>query len=169
MNTLQKIGFGGSCHWCTEAIFLSIKGVLSVDQGWISPKNEEAFSEAVIVEFDSRIVSLNALVGIHLHTHSCTSTHSMRSKYRSAVYLMDNAQELPVLNAIQEYQHDFKAPIITEVVMFGDFRINSQNYLNYYFKDPEKPFCENIVNPKLRELIARYGNLVDKEKVAHLL
>ncbi|WPU96951.1 peptide-methionine (S)-S-oxide reductase [Mucilaginibacter sabulilitoris] len=167
---LEKIGFGGSCHWCTEAIFLSIKGVLNVDQGWISPKgNDAAFSEAVIVEFDRKVIGIHDLIGIHLHSHSCTSSHSMRSKYRSAVYLLNDQQELPVVNAIQDYQRDFDAPIITEVVPFGAFKLNSANYLNYYFKNPQKPFCENIVNPKLRELIARYSYLVDQEKVVHLL
>jgi peptide-methionine (S)-S-oxide reductase len=93
----------------------------------------------------------------------------MRSKYRSAVYLLNDQQELPVSIAIQDHQPDFDAPIITEVVPFGAFKLNAANYLNYYFKDPQKPFCENIVNPKLRELIARYSDLVDQEKVVHLL
>jgi peptide-methionine (S)-S-oxide reductase len=168
--TLEKIGFGGSCHWCMEAIFLSIKGVINVDQGWISPKgNDSSFSEAVIVEFDPEVIGIHDLIGIHLHSHSCTSVHSMRSKYRSAVYLLDGQQGLLVANAIQDYQQDFDDPIITEVLPFGTFKLNSANYLNYYFKDPQKPFCENIVNPKLRELIARYSDLVDQEKIVHLL
>lgn len=167
--TLEKIGFGGSCHWCTEAIFQSIKGVVHVDQGWISPKgNDSAFSEAVIVEFDAEVISIHDLIGIHLHSHSCTSSHSMRSKYLSAVYLLNDQQDILVANAIQDYQQDFDDPIITEVVPFGAFKLNSANYLNYYFNDPRKPFCENIVNPKLRELISRYSDLVNQTKVAHL-
>jgi hypothetical protein len=81
VSKLDKIGLGGSCRWCTEAIFLSITGVSKVDQGWISPKGDEsAFSEAVIVEFCPDIISFDNLVGIHLHSHSCTSVHNMRSK-----------------------------------------------------------------------------------------
>lgn len=30
---LERIGFGGSCHWCTEALFQSIRGVGRVEQG----------------------------------------------------------------------------------------------------------------------------------------
>lgn len=39
---IQKIGLGGSCNWCTEAIFRSLKGVTKVKQGWISSDGEFA-------------------------------------------------------------------------------------------------------------------------------
>ncbi|MCG8307665.1 MAG: peptide-methionine (S)-S-oxide reductase [Cytophagales bacterium] len=29
------ISFGGGCHWCTEGIFQSLKGVRHADQEWI--------------------------------------------------------------------------------------------------------------------------------------
>ena len=48
----EKIGLGGSCHWCTEAIFNSIIGVQSVEQGWVSSiAPDETSSEGVIVHF----------------------------------------------------------------------------------------------------------------------
>jgi peptide-methionine (S)-S-oxide reductase len=73
---MDKIGFGGGCHWCTEAIFQSLKGVENVDQGWISSVGEySSLSEAVVAHFDSNLINLITLVSIHLHTHSCTSLH----------------------------------------------------------------------------------------------
>ena len=51
-NHIDNIGFGGSCHWRTEAIFLSIKGVTKVDQGWIASEGDaSSFSEAIVVYF----------------------------------------------------------------------------------------------------------------------
>ena len=69
----SKIGFGGGCHWCTEAVFQFIEGVSKVEQGWISSVgDEEAYSEAVLLEVDTEQVSMESLVAIHLHTHSST-------------------------------------------------------------------------------------------------
>ena len=91
---MHRIGFGGGCHWCTEAVFESIKGVQKVEQGFITPEGEEdSFSEAVIVHYDPSQIALKDLIEIHLWTHKSTSEHSMRGKYRSAVYAFDQASE----------------------------------------------------------------------------
>ncbi|MDP5231207.1 MAG: peptide-methionine (S)-S-oxide reductase, partial [Cellulophaga sp.] len=94
MTEIEEIGFGGGCHWCTEAVFQNLKGISNVSQGWIaSDKNNTAFSEAVIVEFDSHKIDLKTLIQIHLQTHKSTSNHSMRKKYRSAVYTFSEDQQ----------------------------------------------------------------------------
>jgi len=166
---MEQIGFGGSCHWCTEAIFLSLRGIIEVLQGWIADAEQtDRFSEAVLVTFDPEIISLQELTAIHLYTHSCTSSHAMRDKYRSAVYCFNAAQIGMVKNAMLELQENFPAPIITETVMFGQFRLNTPEYQNYYYKDIAKPFCTNIINPKLNELISRFSNKVDLVKLTHL-
>ena len=167
---MEKIGFGGSCHWCTEAIFLSLKGIFDVSQGWIAPSDQpDRYSEAVIVKFDPAIITLEMLIAVHLQTHSCTSRHSMRDKYRSAIYCYNHHQAESAMQAITRLQADFSDPIITEVVLFEDFKINKPAYLKYYYNDPSRPFCQNIVNPKLRELIALFKDQVDSERVGHLI
>lgn len=146
---MTKVGFGGSCHWCTEAIFQSLVGVREVLQGWIDG------SEAVIVGFDEKDISLATLIEIHLATHSCTSAHSMRRKYRSAVYTNELGEMAQGI--IDDLQKDYEQPIITRVLPLGEFRLNEPRYLNYYYSDPQKPFCENIVKPKLQVLLERFG------------
>ncbi|OOQ61200.1 peptide-methionine (S)-S-oxide reductase [Mucilaginibacter pedocola] len=166
---MQQIGFGGSCHWCTEAIFLSLKGVGQVLQGWIASDGDNtSFSEAVIVEFDVEVISLETLIAVHLYTHSCTSTHSMRGKYRSAVYIFGEGQAAQAEAAILKLQSDFDEPIITQVLPFKEFKPNKEEYLDYYYSNPDKPFCQNIVNPKLRVLLERFGDSVDSERLNHL-
>lgn len=168
MNTLTKkiIGFGGSCHWCTEAIFQSLKGVVLVEQGWIRSQGEHtAFSEAVLVHFQPAEISLDTLVDVHLHTHSCTARHSMRSKYRSAVYTFDEEQNRMAGEAILALQKNFDKPIITQVIPFAEFKLNQETYLDYYYRNPDKPFCKNVVNPKLQLLLKQFSKAVDSKKL----
>lgn len=166
---MQIIGFGGFCHWCTEAIFRSLKGVASAEQGWISSEGENATpSEAVIVHFHPTEIKLQTLIAIRLHTHSSTSIHEMRSKYRSAIYTFTDQQQQNANQAIQGLQPDFNQPIITKVLPFQTFKLNEENYLDYYYKDPTKPFCQNIVNPKLKDLLTKFSDHIAPERVTHL-
>lgn len=159
---MDKIGFGGSCHWCTEAIFQSLKGVTKVEQGWIASENANSdFSEAVIVTYDPRTILLETLIAVHLHSHSCTAEHSMRSKYRSAIYTFGGAQAEASSHAISQLQSEFEQPIITRVIPFIDFKPNKAEYLDYYYSDPEKPFCQNYITPKLQLLRERFSTFTD--------
>ena len=165
MSATSKIGFGGSCHWCTEAIFQSLKGVIHVSQGWIAPEDSTAeFSEAVLVEFHPDLISLENLIEIHLHTHNCTSEHSMRSKYRSAVYTFHKDQVMTAKQAIEKLQIDFGQLIITKVIPFKSFRLNNEKYLDYYYKNPDKPFCKTFIEPKLKILLSRFSKFLNNNK-----
>jgi len=57
--SVGRIGFGGGCHWCTEAIFESLRGVQRVQQGFAcSHPPAEQYSEAVLVDFDNECLPL---------------------------------------------------------------------------------------------------------------
>ena len=61
--TNQRIGLGGGCHWCTEAVFQNLCGVQQVAQGFIrSIAPDDKDSEAVMVDFDSAKISLAVLI-----------------------------------------------------------------------------------------------------------
>ncbi|MBE9583354.1 peptide-methionine (S)-S-oxide reductase [Mucilaginibacter sp. JRF] len=158
---MELTGFGGSCHWCTEAIFRSLRGVEKVEQGWIATDGDgKDFSEAVIVHYEPAIISLPTLIEVHLYTHSCTAQHSMRDKYRSAIYTFNDTQSVTAKKAINDLQAEFKEPIITKVIPFGEFKLNEEQYLDYYYRDPDKPFCRNIIYPKLQLLLRQFGDRI---------
>ena len=162
---MNKVGLGGSCHWCTEAVFQSLVGVSKVEQGWISSDEYAAMSEAVIVYFDSDTISLDVLIEVHLHTHSCTSTHRMREKYRSAVYVYNKMQRSTSIQIINSLQSQFEMPIITKVLDFDTFESNKEEYLDYYYNNPEKAFCKNQINPKLKKIMSMFAKRVDHSKL----
>ncbi len=165
MKTITKIGFGGGCHWCTEAVFSSLKGVVKVEQGFIAPgQGPTSFSEAVIVHFHEGDIPLKSLIAIHLQTHKSTHNHSMREKYRSAIYYFQGRQESMIAKIIGELQKEFELPIITKVLAFGEFNPSKAEYQNYYYKDTNKPFCKTHITPKLNLLRNKFPTHV-KDKI----
>ncbi len=169
MVTITKIAFGGGCHWCTEAVFQSLKGVTNVEQGYVASVGaHDTFSEAVIVHFNREVISLETLIEIHLYTHKSTSNHSMRAKYRSAIYVFSKEQERDSKAIIKNFQIFFDAQIITKVYPFKSFKASREAIQNYYKKNPEKPFCETYINPKLMLLLNKFSDYVNYKSVQHL-
>lgn len=153
-----KIGLGGGCHWCTEGVFVSLKGVTEVEQGWIGSKGEyDQLSEAVIVHFDSDVVSLRTLMEIHLLTHSSASNHSMRGKYRSAVYSFSDQQQREAEAILKKLETESDERIITAVLPFATFKKNSEQFLDYYRKNPQNAFCTRYIQPKLERLMQSHA------------
>lgn len=152
-----KIGFGGGCHWCTEAVFQALRSVGSVQQGFIAsiPPNDN-FSEAVVVEFDPNVLPLEILIEVHLLTHASTSAHRMRGKYRSAIYTFGDKQVKAAENALIKLQSGFDDKLVTNVLPFAEFRASDERFQNYYVKGPDKPFCKAYIDPKLKLLLQRF-------------
>ncbi len=157
----DTIAFGGGCHWCTEAVFKALKGVLKVDQGYIaSTAPNESFSEGVIVTYKPNIISLEQLIEIHLHTHNATSNHSFRTKYRSAMYYYKEEQKNAFAKAKQELQTSFYKLIITTALPFAEFKPSRESIRDYYAKKPEAPFCSRYILPKIDFLNNTYNELL---------
>lgn len=158
-SNVAKIAFGGGCHWCTEAVFQSLRGVEKVEQGFVSSNGDNAsFSEAVIVHYHSNEISLQVLTEIHLRTHKSMSNHSMRDKYRSAIYTYNKAQSAAAEQILSELQPLFQKRIITQVIDFVEFKPSDEQFHNYYQSNPEKPFCKTYIEPKLSMLMQSFGS-----------
>ena len=159
----HKIALGGGCHWCTEAVFQSLRGVAKVEQGYVASFGEHgSFSEAVIILFNYEVISLQILIEIHLHTHKSTSAHPLREKYRSAIYTFSDEQSQEAENILQKFQSSFNNQLVTKVFPFSEFKASREAIQNYYQKNPEKPFCERFINPKLMLIRNKFSNQVNK-------
>lgn len=166
---MQKIAFGGGCHWCTEAVFQSLVGVSEVEQGYVASMGDNnTFSEAVIVHFNAEKIALETLVEIHLYTHKSNSNHSMRTKYRSAVYLFTEAQKQQATTIIKAFQIAFDNKLITQVLSFETFKASREQIQNYYYNNPKKPFCERFINPKLQIVLKQFSKYTNESKLNHL-
>jgi peptide-methionine (S)-S-oxide reductase len=146
---LTKIAFGGGCYWCTEAVFQSLIGVEKVTQGFISSEGKnDNFSEAVIVSFNKNI-ALKTLLEIHLRTHKCTANHSMRNKYRSAIYYFTALEK-----------EESEQILTTQILPFKNFKLSIEASQNYYIKNSQKPFCKKYIHPKLDLIVRKFSSHV---------
>lgn len=156
---LEEVGFGGGCHWCTEAVFQSLLGVCRVAQGFIrADEPHDSWSEAVVVTFDVGTISLAVLMEIHLRTHSSMSNHKMRHKYRSAIYTFNDAQQRAAKQFLAELQPAFQKPLVTLVLPHRGFRASDERFRNFYEKYPERAFCRRYIDPKLELLRNKFSN-----------
>lgn len=158
---MQRLGFGGGCHWCTEAVFSALRGVGHVAQGFIaSDPPHDSYSEAVEISFDPTALPLEVAVEIHLRTHASTANHKMRGKYRSAVYVFGDAQAEEVSGVLHHLATGFAAPLVTQVLPHRGFRASDPRFLNYRARNPQAPFCTRYIDPKLALLRAGYADFM---------
>src|SRR3990167_5476367 len=96
----QRVAFGGGCFWCTEAVFLELKGVVNVASGYAggtvpNPTYEQVttgatgHAEVILVEYDLQIISFGKLLAIFFDSHDPTSLNrqgdDIGTQYRSVV------------------------------------------------------------------------------------
>jgi peptide-methionine (S)-S-oxide reductase len=144
-----KLGLGGGCHWCTEAVFQAVDGVDKVEQGYISSVAPFADkSEAIVIHFSEQ-VNLEKLIDIHLQTHAATKQHSRRSDYRSAIYYFDKELESRIEGIISSLSRKRNQTYITKVLPLVSFEPSRESIQNYYLTRPEAPFCKRYIEPKL--------------------
>ena len=157
----RRIGLGGGCHWCTEGVFVSLRGVERVEQGWIaSEAPQDAFSEAVIVHYDPTVVAVADLIAVHLETHAATKNHGLRHRYRSAVYYFSAEEAERYRSILTDLAATYTEPLVTTVLPFRSFKPSLPEHLDYYRTDPDRPFCQRYITPKLNQLRRTSGHLL---------
>ena len=165
----SKIYLAGGCFWCTEAIFTRVEGVKKVIPGYIggnikNPSYKEVCSgrtghaEAISVEFDKNIVSLNKLLLIFFQTHDPTQLNrqgnDFGTQYRSAIFYIDLKQKSIIKNTIKTISKSiFKnKKIVTKSELAKDFFEAEKEHINYYDLNSNQSYCQIVISPKIQKL-----------------
>jgi peptide-methionine (S)-S-oxide reductase len=163
-GSIETVGFGGGCHWCTEGVFQILRGVSEVDQGFLqSMAPDDAWAEGVIVRFDPDIIPLEILLEVHLRTHTANSGYSPNGGYRSAVYVRDTEQHRRTATAISGLMDAVKTAERTKALTLIGFKSSEQRYRNYCRTDPARPFCRRYIDPKLAMIRRAFAHHVSEE------
>ena len=171
--------FGGGCFWCTEAVFLMLKGVLSVSPGYAGgtkpdPTYEEVcggntgHAEVIKIEFDPERISFEDLLTVFFYEHDATTLNrqgnDIGTQYRSTVLYTTPEQKEKAEQLIKEL-NDKKAydkPVVTTVESLHNFYPAEDYHKDYYRRNKLAPYCELVIAPKLEKLEARFKNLLLK-------
>lgn len=169
--------FGSGCFWCTEAIFSSLKGVTSVMPGYAGGKIENPTYEQVStsttghvevarIEFDPDIVTYEQLLEVFFGSHNPTTLNrqgnDVGEQYRSVIFFHDDEQKhiAKKVKAKLEAAHTFDAPIVTSIEPLKNFYPAEDYHRNYYANNPDQPYCQAVISPKLAKFRQHYAALL---------
>jgi peptide-methionine (S)-S-oxide reductase len=173
----QTATFAGGCFWCTEAVFLKLRGVEKVLPGYtggskLAPTYEDVSSgltghaEAIQITFDPAIISYDQLLEVFFELHDPTTLdqqgYDMGTQYRSAVYYSNEEQRQTTLRAIENVNASgqYASKVVTEVAPLGEFYVAEDYHHNFYAQNPNYPYCAIIIDPKIQKLYKDFAKLV---------
>ena len=157
----------GGCFWCLEAVFDELKGVKSVESGYMggktpNPNYDEVCSgasghaEVVRVTFDPAELSYRDLLSVFFAIHDPTTRdrqgNDVGTQYRSAIFYHSDAQKRAADEVIAKLTTEglFRAPIVTEVVPASQFHIAEDYHQEYFARvGAGNPYCSYVIEPKV--------------------
>ena len=170
---MEVATFAGGCFWCTEAVFLEIKGVEKVVSGYIGGKTlnptykdictgETGHAEAIQITFNPNEVAYEDLLEIFFGTHDPTTLNrqgaDVGTQYRSEIFYHSEAQKAKAENYIQllEKEKLYDKKIVTKVSSATKFYLAEDYHQNYYNQNSSQGYCQMVIAPKLEKLRKYY-------------
>ena len=170
---MEVATFAGGCFWCTEAVFLEIKGVEKVVSGYIGGKTvnptykdictgETGHAEAIQITFNPNEVAYEDLLEVFFGTHDPTTLNrqgaDVGTQYRSEIFYHSEAQKTKAENYIQllEKEKLYDKKIVTKVSSATVFYPAEDYHQNYYNQNSSQGYCQMVIAPKLEKLRKYY-------------
>src|SRR3989338_7785786 len=144
---LEKAIFAAGCFWGVQAAFDKIKEVIKTTVGYTggnlkNPSYEDVCSnktghaEAILLEFNPKIVSYEKLLEIFWKIHDPTTINrqgpDVGSQYRSAIFYYNDEQRITALNSRDKEAKKYKNKIVTQIVKIKEFYPAEDYHQKYY-------------------------------------
>jgi peptide-methionine (S)-S-oxide reductase len=156
----------GGCFWCLEAVYDGMKGVESVESGYMgghapNPTYEQVcngntgHAEVVRITFDPAVVSFKDLLEVFFVIHDPTTLNSqgndVGTQYRSAIYFHTAQQKADAEEVIKRLDTAklWDGPIVTEVTPASTFHMAEGYHQEYFARNSRQPYCQIVVAPKV--------------------
>jgi peptide-methionine (S)-S-oxide reductase len=163
----QTATLGGGCFWCVEAVYESLPGVLSVVSGYAGGQTENptyeqistgrtGHAEVVQIEYDPEKITYGRLIDLFWEAHDPTTLNrqgaDVGTQYRSIILTNDDEQARLARESLERAQAKFKSPIVTEIVPLTKFYPAEDYHQDFYRRNPNHPYNQAVVRPKLKKL-----------------
>jgi peptide-methionine (S)-S-oxide reductase len=165
----ETVTLAGGCFWCLEAALEELKGVVRVISGYAGghvadPSYAQVcggttgHAEVIQVTFDPQVISFRELLEFFFSIHDPTTLNrqgaDVGTQYRSAIFYHTSGQKAEAERMITELAASgvWDQPIVTEIKPFAEFYPAEEYHQQYYRKNPEQPYCQLVIAPKLAKL-----------------
>ena len=175
--SFETITLGGGCFWCTEAVFVCVKGIVDVESGYcnghlVAPDYRQVctgttgHNEVVQLRFDPAQIGLREILEIFFVVHDPTTLNRQGAdrgtQYRSGIYFTQPEQEAVAREVIAQLQQDpgCQGTIVTEVLPLSNYWPAEDYHQDYFEKNPDQGYCQAVAAPKVakfRQTFARFA------------
>ena len=166
---------GGGCFWCLEAVYLGLRGVVSVKSGFMggcvpSPTYKQVctdttgHAEVVQIHFDPAEVSFRQLLEVFFSIHDPTTLNrqgeDVGTQYRSVIFTHTPEQAQTAREMLRDLteRRAFRWPIVTQILPASEFYPAEEYHQQYFRRNPDQPYCAMVVAPKVRKFSEKFSD-----------
>ncbi|MGE0426980.1 MAG: peptide-methionine (S)-S-oxide reductase MsrA [Hydrogenophaga sp.] len=176
MSDKQVLVLGGGCFWCTEAVYVGVKGVTDVESGYSNGQVKQpsyemvctgttGHNEVVRLEYDPVQISTREILEIFFVVHDPTTLNrqgnDMGTQYRSGIYFTTPEQQQVAQALIDELTRDnaFGRPIVTEVKPLDNYWPAEDYHQDFFERNPHQGYCMAVAAPKVAKFRKTFTRL----------
>ncbi len=176
-TALETIVLGGGCFWCTEAVYVKVRGVTDVESGYSNgtverPSYEQVctgttgHNEVVKLTYDPAQITLRQILEIFFVVHDPTTLNRQGNdagtQYRSGIYCTTPQQKEVAEQMIRQMTDDklFGRPIVTEVLPLSNYWPAEEYHQDFFEKNPYQGYCVAVAGPKVAKFRKTFADLV---------
>lgn len=169
----------GGCFWCLEAVYDQMKGVESVESGYMGGQVHDPTYEAVCsgrtghaevvrITFDPHAVSFRDILEVFFAIHDPTTLNrqgnDVGTQYRSAIFYHSPQQKVVAEEIIATLTKEklFEEPIVTDISPAGPFYLAEAYHQEYFARNPSQAYCTYVINPKVAKFRTQFAEKMKK-------
>ena len=177
MSASETIVLGGGCFWCTEAVYVKVRGITDVESGYsngktVRPSYEQVctgttgHNEVVKLTYDPAQISTRQILEIFFVVHDPTTLNRQGNdsgtQYRSGIYYTTPEQKQVAQELIAEMTKDnlFGKPVVTEVLALDNYSPAEEYHQDFFEKNPYQGYCVAVAAPKVAKFRKTFKDLV---------